>query len=208
MNIRDRIKEFRVASSSDIVPNPKNWRQHPDDQKDAMAGILEHIGFAGAALAREVEDGKLMLIDGHLRHQIAEGGELPVLVLDVTEAEADKLLLTIDPMKEMADADAIALEDLFAKIQTSNEAVAKLFEKTADAAGLQKWAGDLDLEEEEEEDSILMPQEEGVRMVQLFLNETNIGMFHDNCSKLEDKYSTENLTDTVMEAVRNAVSSL
>ena len=39
-----------------------------------------------------------MLIDGHLRAETAPDMMVPVLVLDVTEEEADKLLLTLDPL--------------------------------------------------------------------------------------------------------------
>jgi hypothetical protein len=45
-------------------------------------------------------------------------------------------------------------------------------------------------------------------MVQLFLDESNIGEFQDACTKLAEHYATENITDTVMEAVRRASASL
>lgn len=210
MNIRDRVKELRVVSAKDITPNPKNWRVHPESQKQAMSGVLGEIGFAAAAIARELPDGTVMLIDGHLRHELAEGGKLPVLVLDVTEDEADRLLLTLDPIKEMADADAAALQKLLDTIGTGSEAVAKLMEMTAAKAGLfadtesQDEAGETSDEPGRDDDEVL----NGVRMVQLFLNETNIAAFHEACHVLGERYSTDNLTDTVLEAMRNAVTSL
>ena len=88
--IRDRIKEFRRVPAKELMPNPKNWRRHPAAQQKAMTAVLKEIGFAGAVLAREAEDGSLVLIDGHLRAGTATESEIPVLVLDVTEAEADK----------------------------------------------------------------------------------------------------------------------
>jgi hypothetical protein len=44
----------------------------------------------------------------------------------------------------------------------------------------------------------------GVRMVQLFLDETNIEEFQDRTARLAEEYETSNLTDTVLEAVRRA----
>jgi hypothetical protein len=51
----------------------------------SLRGVLAEIGFAGAALARELPDGTLELIDGHLRVEMVPDSEIPVLVLDVTE---------------------------------------------------------------------------------------------------------------------------
>lgn len=90
MKIRDRIKEFRRIRAGDLVANPKNWRKHPKGQAEALKGILSEIGYANALIARETQDG-LMLIDGHLRAETTPDMLVPVLVLDVTEAEADKI---------------------------------------------------------------------------------------------------------------------
>lgn len=108
MNIRDRIKELRRVPGSQLKANPKNWRLHSEAQKQAAAAVLGEIGFAGAALARETEQGELLLIDGHMRSDLAGDELVPVLVLDVTAAEADKLLATLDPLQAMAETDAKA----------------------------------------------------------------------------------------------------
>jgi len=67
MQIRDRIKELRRVRAKDLLPNPRNWRVHPKVQAAALRGLLAEVGYAGALLARELPDGKLQLIDGHLR---------------------------------------------------------------------------------------------------------------------------------------------
>jgi ParB-like nuclease domain len=99
---------LRRVKASELVPNPKNWRRHPKEQSAAMRGLLNEIGYAGALLARELPDGKLQLIDGHLRLETTPKATVPVLVLDVTEAEADKILLTFDPISAMANSVASA----------------------------------------------------------------------------------------------------
>ena len=147
MNIRNRVKELRYEKASSLKANPKNWRTHGDRQKMTMNGLLSEIGFAGAVIARELEDGSLMLIDGHLRQESAGNQKVPVLVLDVDEKEADRLLLTFDPMKEMAKTDYAALEALLESVQTDEANVADLFEK------LQGTLPEAESVEEDSEDS-------------------------------------------------------
>src|SRR5919201_2122671 len=109
MQIRDRIKELRRVRAAELRPNPRNWRVHPPAQQDALRGVLAEVGYADALLARELADGTLMLIDGHLRAETTPDAVVPVLVLDVDEAEADKLLATLDPLAALAETDSEAL---------------------------------------------------------------------------------------------------
>jgi hypothetical protein len=136
MNIRDRVKELRRVPASQLKPSLKNWRLHPKEQADALRGLLAEVGFAGAALARELEDGSLELIDGHLRAETTGDMPIPVLVLDVTAEEADKLLATFDPISAMATADAAKLDELLKSVSSSNEAVNALLESVAHDAGI------------------------------------------------------------------------
>lgn len=136
MKIRDRIKELRRVKASELHPNPKNWRTHPKQQLDALRGVLAEVGFAGAELARELPDGSLQLIDGHARAEIAGDAEIPVLILDVTESESDKILATFDPLGAMAEADAGKLEELLREVQTGNEALAEMLAELAEDNGI------------------------------------------------------------------------
>jgi hypothetical protein len=125
MSIRDRIKSLRRVRAKDLLPNPKNWRTHPAHQRAALQGLLAEVGFADALLVRETPEG-LMLIDGHLRAETTPEMKVPVLVLDVTAAEADKLLATLDPLAAQAGAAQDQLEALLQDVTTSNQAVADL----------------------------------------------------------------------------------
>ena len=129
--IRDRIRELRRVPASELAPNPKNWRTHPREQLDALRGVLAEVGYAGAALARELPDGSLQLIDGHARAEISGDGLVPVLVLDVTAEEADKILATFDPLSAMAGADSAKLDELLKHVQTENDAVRAMLEGLA-----------------------------------------------------------------------------
>jgi ParB-like chromosome segregation protein Spo0J len=126
MHIRDRIKEFRRVLASELRPNPRNWRTHPPAQQDALRGLLAEVGYADALLVRELPDGELMLIDGHLRAETTPDAIVPVLVLDVDEEEAGKILLTLDPLAAMATTDSEQLQRLLSEVETENNAVRTL----------------------------------------------------------------------------------
>ena len=123
MHIRDRIKDFRRVSASSLKPNPKNWRVHNTRQRNVLKGILAEIGYADALLVRELSDGSLQLLDGHLRAETTPNQEVPVLVLDLNDAEADKLLATLDPLAALADTNQTMLDDLLSQVETENIAV-------------------------------------------------------------------------------------
>ncbi len=96
-----------------------------------MRDIVAEIGFADALLCRELEDGRLMLIDGHLRAETMPDFEIPVLVLDLNEAEADKLLLTLDPLASLAESNSERIGALLQTVKTDSAAVEELFRRTA-----------------------------------------------------------------------------
>ena len=123
MLIHDRIKEFRRVPATTLHPHPKNWRVHNDRQRNVLQGILAEIGYADALLVRELSDGSLQLIDGHLRAETTPNQEVPVLILDLNDAEAEKLLATFDPLAALAETDQTMLDKLVANIETENVAV-------------------------------------------------------------------------------------
>lgn len=125
MKWRDRVKELRRVSAAELLDNPRNWREHPSDQRNALSGILEEVGIAGALLARETDAG-LELIDGHLRSDMDKSTEWPVLVLDVDEAEANLLLATIDPIGAMAIKNSESLNDLLASLDAEGAELSAL----------------------------------------------------------------------------------
>jgi hypothetical protein len=118
MKIRDRVRALVRVRAGDLLPSPRNWRKHPKAQADALRGILAEVGFADALLARETPKG-LMLIDGHLRAETTPDMEVPVLILDLDEAESDKLLLVLDPLATMAEADHDKMTALLETVRTT-----------------------------------------------------------------------------------------
>ena len=86
--IRNRIKGHRRVRAGELVPHEWNWRLHSDGQKEALLALYAEVGFASSLLAYELPDGRLKLIDGHLRRDIDPDMEVEVEVLDVTDLEA------------------------------------------------------------------------------------------------------------------------
>lgn len=113
--MRDRIVELRRVPAGELRGNPANWRSHPPEQRSALAKVLEDVGLVDAVIARETPEG-LQLIDGHLRADLATDDVLPVLIVDLTDAEAATVLATLDPIGALAVADVDRLAELVTSI--------------------------------------------------------------------------------------------
>lgn len=123
-----RIREHKKVCASDLLVHPLNPRIHPDAQKSALTAILNEIGFARSLLAYETPEGKLQLIDGHLRKELFHDQEVMVEILDVNEQEANALLLSLDPLASLAQFDSPTLEALRKVASTQSEALQTLWD--------------------------------------------------------------------------------
>lgn len=191
MKLRDRIKELRRVRSDELRPNPRNWRVHPEAQQNVLRGILAEVGIADAILARELEDGSLEIVDGHLRSELDGTVEWPVLVLDVTKEEADKLLATLDPLVGMAEPDPEKLEALLAEVSSESEAVEAMLKDLREEAGcLSDSDNDASADEGPQIDRAEELREQwGVESGQLWLIEGKAGVHRILCgdsTKVED----------------------
>ena len=92
------------------MPHELNPRLHSDAQRQVLAELYRDIGFARSLLAYELADGKLKLLDGHLRQALEPELVVDVEILDVNDAEARTLLLSLDPLAQLADYDKTMLE--------------------------------------------------------------------------------------------------
>jgi hypothetical protein len=130
---RNRIKRHVRVRAGDLVPHELNPRTHPDDQRAALAALYEQVGFARSLLAYELPDGRLKLIDGHLRRDLTPEMEVDVEVLDVDDAEARALLLSLDPLAALAGHDVAVLDELRRLTETSSDALAHLWDSIGQA---------------------------------------------------------------------------
>jgi ParB-like chromosome segregation protein Spo0J len=138
--LRDRIVRLERVPADRLLPAPRNWRVHPARQRDAWRQVVSEIGFAGAVLARQRDDGRLELIDGHLRASELGAAKIPVLVCDLTADEARRALLAHDALAELAEVDVDQLAHLLAETSALPPALDAYFaEATQDA---DRCAGD------------------------------------------------------------------
>lgn len=135
MNPKDRVKELRRVRAGDLKPHPGNWRTHPKHQRQAMRGVLAEVGYADALVARALPDGSLELVDGHLRAETTPDAIVPVLVVELDDAEASKVLLTHDPLSAMAGVDVPQLTVLLAEVEAEQSAVEQMLGRLAEKHG-------------------------------------------------------------------------
>lgn len=140
--LRNRIVRHVRVRAGDLVPHELNPRLHSDAQRTALANLYDEIGFARSLLAYQLPDGRLKLIDGHLRANMDPEHEVEVEVLDVSDAEARALLLAIDPLAQMAGYDVDALEELRQIAEQDSAAIKSLWEAIEDASRQTKQALD------------------------------------------------------------------
>jgi hypothetical protein len=117
MQIKNRVKALEHHKGADLRTHPKNPRLHPDAQIKALGGVLEQVGIADALLVYRAGDGVLTIIDGHCRGENWQDVKWPCLVLDVTDAEAELVLATHDPLTGMAIVDADKMQRLLDSVE-------------------------------------------------------------------------------------------
>lgn len=132
-NIRKNNLRLVWMLGKELQNNPENWRTHPTSQKDALEGLLNSIGWAGACLYNETTG---RLIDGHLRKEIAPDAEIPVLIGEWTEDEEKLILASLDPIAAMAQADKEKLDALLQDVRSDDAAVQRMLAELAEKEGL------------------------------------------------------------------------
>jgi hypothetical protein len=133
MPIRNRIIAHLTLRAGDLVPHPLQFRLHPDIQRNALAASLKEVGFARSLLGYRLADGRIQLIDGHLRRDIDPDMEVTVELVDVTADEARKLLLTIDPLAGYAETDPEMAAELARMVATDDEYLQQLWDSLSDS---------------------------------------------------------------------------
>jgi hypothetical protein len=131
--IRNRIQGHRRVRAGDLVPPEFNFRVHPEGQRAALQALCREVGFARSLLAYELPEGRLKLLDGHLRRDLDPDLEVDVEVLDVTDYEARALLLSIDPLAALAETQEQLHERLLELTPTDSEDLRAAWEAAARA---------------------------------------------------------------------------
>ena len=127
---RNRIVGHGEEAPDQLLANPMNWRAHPKAQQDALSGELAEIGWVQQVLVNQRTG---YVIDGHLRVALAISREepmVPVLYVDLNEAEEMRVLAALDPLAAMAVMDQEKLAELLGEVAVDNELFRQLAYKS------------------------------------------------------------------------------
>lgn len=111
------------VTADSLSDNPNNWRRHPALQTEALSGLLDEVGWAGALLFNETTN---RLVDGHARKGVALNkgvAAVPVLVGRWSEAQEKKILATLDPIAALAETSPADLARLLNDVETGHQAI-------------------------------------------------------------------------------------
>ena len=122
-----------TEAPNQLLANPSNWRIHPKAQQQALAGVLDQVGWVAQVLVNQRTG---HVVDGHLRVAIAISRSepfVPVLYVDLSEDEERLVLASLDPLAAMATTDEAKLRELLAEVSVGSEALAAMLAALAPA---------------------------------------------------------------------------
>ena len=133
--------ENKIVGHDEVAPDqllahPDNWRLHPKNQQEALAGAIDDIGFIRSVTVSK-RTGRVL--DGHLRVTLAlrtHQKSIPVEYVDLTEAEEAEALATLDPIAAMAAADKAKLDELMRQVQSDDARVQQMMSDLAQKEGI------------------------------------------------------------------------
>ncbi len=154
---RSRIVGEGFEAPDQLLANPLNWRVHPKHQADALEGVLRQVGWVQRVIVNRTTGN---MVDGHLRAQLAlreNEPTVPVLYVELTEAEERLVLATIDPIAGLAGTDQGLLDQVLAGLASENDALqALLTDLRSEEAAASSETGAVD------DDDIPIPGERAV----------------------------------------------
>jgi hypothetical protein len=121
--LKNRVVGHDNVNPEELLANPFNFRLHPAEQQNALAGSVDEIGFIDPVI---VNQNTGHVVDGHLRVTLAlRSGEksIPVVYVDLTEDEEKKALLLLDPIAALAAQDREKTEELLSLVSSDDDRV-------------------------------------------------------------------------------------
>jgi DNA modification methylase len=144
---RSRIVGSGTASPAEILANPRNWRQHPEEQEAALEGLLKDVGWVQQVIVNRTTG---HLVDGHLRVALAKKrGEpqVPVIFVELNEEEERLVLATIDPIGGLAQTDQGMLDALLEGVASDHEGLQALLDSLVSQPEEEPVEGETDEDE-------------------------------------------------------------
>lgn len=119
---RSRILRHAEVAPEELIPNAGNARRHPKTQQKALNGLLSTVGWVQSVVVSERSG---MIVDGHLRHDLAlrnGAATVPCVYVDLTEDEERMMLAAFDAVGGLADVDTRQLSLLLEGLQVPDGA--------------------------------------------------------------------------------------
>lgn len=135
MGWRNRIVDEGLAAPGELVAHPDNWRVHSQLQEAVLEASLDEVGFVQEVIVNQTTG---HLVDGHLRVALAlRRGEpqIPVTYVELSEAEERLALATLDPLSNMATANAHLFGQLLEQANTGSSALMDFLDNYAQRIG-------------------------------------------------------------------------
>ncbi len=133
---RSRIVGHAEVDPAALTPNARNWRLHPTGQRQALTEVLDQVGWVQDVVVNRRSG---HLVDGHLRVELAmEQGvkTVPVVYVDLSDAEEVLVLATLDPLAALATGDSEQLAALLGEVQYEGSGLAAMLDALARDTGL------------------------------------------------------------------------
>lgn len=133
---QNRIVGEGEEAPDQLLANPLNYRVHPKAQQDALAAVLNEVGWVQRVIVNQRTG---HVVDGHARIGLAisrREPSVPVLYVDLAPEEEAKVLATLDPISAMAGADKAILEELLGQVSTGEAALQQMLDDLASRMGV------------------------------------------------------------------------
>lgn len=211
--------ETTTVDIADLIPDPSNPRTHDEKNLNAIrASLSEH----GQVEPLVVQKSTMMVIAGNGRMQALTSlgkKQASVVLLDVDNTQARKLSIALNRTGELAGWDESTLAShlhALAELDVQFDPRSVGFSDSEMEGLLAEFSDafdDLEMEPPpmDEDGNPLPPGTQPsdmpsstVRMVQLFLDENTAPQFQLWVRTLAEQYGTDNITDTVYRAVKEA----
>lgn len=124
---RNRIVGQGDEAPDQLLANPSNWRVHPMAQREALAAVLDQVGWVQRVIVNKTTQ---HVVDGHLRVALALSRDEPTIPVNYVELdvrEESLVLAALDPIAAMATTDKDKLRELLEQAQITDEAIRKAF---------------------------------------------------------------------------------
>jgi hypothetical protein len=223
----------RVSIDS-LVHDPENPRSHDEKNIDAVVSSLDEHGQVEPLVVQKSTN---MVIGGNARLMCMKNlgwEEVDVVLLDVSDIEARKLSISLNRSGELAGWNEEVLAkhlSSFAELDdfepeslgfTDNE----MMKLIAEFDNIDEGFSEIDSPEKDPEDKMdsshidksvvkipagLVPEgmrSSHIRMVQLFYNEETEPQFRRSVKILAESFGTDNISDTVYQAISQTVSEM